>query len=177
MTISHDDAVRRGLAGALVPLWRYAMVLSGSREMAEDLVQATCVRALERAGQFTPGTRLDRWLFAIERSIWLNDIRARRVRLGAGHADAEDVLSFDGAAAIETNIVAARVLREVQRLPEVLRETVFLVYVEGHSYAEAAAALGIPIGTVMSRLAAARLRLAALKDDAKAGLGRNDATG
>jgi RNA polymerase sigma-70 factor (ECF subfamily) len=79
---------------------------------------------------------------------------------------------FDGVEAMETNRTAARVLSEVQGLPEAQRETVFLVYVEGLTYAEAAAALAIPIGTVMSRLAAARARLARLRDDAVADDGK-----
>ena len=72
-------------------------------------------------------------------------------------------LSIDGAHAIETNILAGQVLKEIGRLPEAQRETVLLVYAEGYSYAEAAGALGIPIGTVMSRLATARSALANLK--------------
>ena len=99
--------------------------------------ETTCLRAIERADQFAAGTRLDRWLFAILRSIWLNEIRARRVREGGGFVDAEDALSFDVARAIETNILAAQVLKEISRLPEAQRETVLLVYGEGYSYAEA----------------------------------------
>ena len=155
--------VRAGLEPCLARLWRYALVLSRANDAAEDLVQATCLRAIERADQFAPGTRLDRWLFAILRSIWLNEIRARRIRQGGGFVDAEDALSFDGARAVETNILAAQVLKEISRLPEAQRETVLLVYGEGYSYAEAAAALSIPIGTVMSRLAAARAALTKLK--------------
>ena len=60
-------------------------------------------------------------------------------------------------------------LREVQDLPEVQRETVYLVYVEGLTYREAADTLAVPIGTVMSRLAAARAKLAGLSVEAKAG--------
>jgi RNA polymerase sigma-70 factor, ECF subfamily len=155
--------VRAGLEPCLARLWRYALVLARSADAADDLVQATCVRAIERAEQFVPGTRLDRWLFAILRSIWLNDIRARRVREGGGFVDAEDALSTDGEREIQTNILAAEVLRAIGRLPEAQRETVLLVYAEGYSYAEAAGALGIPIGTVMSRLASARAALADLK--------------
>jgi RNA polymerase sigma-70 factor (ECF subfamily) len=156
------DPVMEGLPAHLAQLWRYALVLSGSRDSAEDLVQATCVRALERSGQFTAGTRLDRWLFAILRSIWFNELRARRVRLGHGLVDAETALVFDGLREVETNIMARRVLREVQALPEAQRETVFLVYVEGMTYRDAAVMLEVPIGTVMSRLAAARAKLAGL---------------
>ena len=155
--------VRAGLDPCLARLWRYALVLSRANDVADDLVQATCLRALERADQFQPGTRLDRWLFAILRSIWLNEIRSRRIREGGGFVDAEEALSSDGAREIETNIFAAQVLKAVNRLPEAQRETVLLVYAEGYSYAEAATALGVPIGTVMSRLATARSRLAGLK--------------
>ena len=155
--------VRLGLEKCLARLWRYAVVLSSSRDAADDLVQATCLRAIERADQFAPGTRLDRWLFAILRSIWLNEIRARRVREGGGFVDAAEVLSVDGAHEMEVNIVTAEVLTAVGRLPEAQRETALLVYAEGYTYAEAAAALGVPIGTIMSRLATVRAALARLK--------------
>src|SRR5271166_5753954 len=149
--------VRAGLEPCLARLWRYALVLSRANDVADDLVQATCVRAIERADQFVAGTRLDRWL------IWLNEIRARKIREGGGFVDAEDALSIDGARDIETNILAGQVLKEIGQLPEAQRETVLLVYAEGYSYAEAAAALSIPIGTVMSRLATARAALTKLK--------------
>jgi Sigma-70, region 4 len=69
----------------------------------------------------------------------------------------------DGAHEIEMNITASAVLRAIDRLPEAQRETVLLVYGEGYSYAEAAATLAVPIGTVVSRLAAVRATLANLK--------------
>jgi RNA polymerase sigma-70 factor (ECF subfamily) len=155
--------VRAGLQSSLARLWRYALVLSKARDAADDLVQATCLRAIERADQFVPGTRVDRWLFAILRSIWLNEIRSQRIREGGGFVDAEEALTSDGVREIETNITASTVLRAIALLPEAQRETVLLVYAEGYSYAEAAAALRIPIGTVMSRLAAGRAALAKLK--------------
>src|SRR5271154_5965553 len=155
--------VRAGLEPSLARLWRYALVLSRARDAADDLVQATCLRAIERADQFVPGTRVDRWLFAILRSIWLNEIRSQRIREGGGFVDAEDALTTDGAREIEMNITASAVLRAIGRLPEAQRETILLVYGEGYSYAEAAAALGIPIGTIMSRLSAGRGALAKLK--------------
>lgn len=150
------DTVRAGLRPYLARLWRYGLVLSGRRDVADDLVQATCLRALERADQFQPGTRLDRWLFAILHSVWLNEVRARQIRQGAGFADPEISLVVDGARQMETALTAIQVLREVERLPEAQRSAVFLVYVEGLAYREAAEVLSIPIGTVMSRLAAAR---------------------
>ncbi|HEX9169358.1 MAG TPA: RNA polymerase sigma factor [Roseiarcus sp.] len=155
--------VRAGLEPSLARLWRYALMLSRARDVADDLVQATCLRAMERADQFIPGTRVDRWLFAILRSIWLNEVRSRRIREGGGFIDPEEALTTDGAREIEMNITASAVLRAIGRLSEAQRETVLLVYAEGYTYAEAAAALAVPIGTVMSRLAAARATLARLK--------------
>ena len=146
----------------LTRLWRYALFLSKETYIAEDLVQATCLRAIERADQFTPGTRLDHWLFAILRSIWLNEVRARRIRQGEASIDSEKGLILDGAKALETNILAAEVLTAIGQLPEAQREIVLLVCSEGYSYAEAAHLLSIPIGTVMSRLATARSKLARL---------------
>jgi RNA polymerase sigma-70 factor (ECF subfamily) len=150
--------VRTGLDPCLARLWRYALVLTGTSEAAEDLVQATCLRAVERADQFVPGTRLDRWLFAILRSIRVNEIRVRWISEGGGFVD-EDPLGTDGEQAVETNILAADAFQAIGLLPEAQRETVLLVYGEGYSYAEAASTLGIPIGTVISRLVAARSSL------------------
>jgi RNA polymerase sigma-70 factor (ECF subfamily) len=166
MAAETHDTVTTGIAGQLTRLWRYGLVLSGNRDTAEELVQATCLRALERAHQFQTGTRLDRWLISILHSIWLNEVRSRKVRQGQGLVDADAVLVFDGLRATEANIMAGQVLREVQGLPEAQRETVYLVYVEGMTYREAAETLAVPIGTVMSRLAAARGRLADLKAEA-----------
>ncbi|MBW9051668.1 RNA polymerase sigma factor [Rhizobium mesosinicum] len=157
--IASEVDIRSGLTEHLSRLWRYGLVLSHQRDVADDLVQATCVRALERADQFVAGTRLDRWLFSILHSIWLNEIRARRVRQGQGFVDAGETLTFDGARDTETHVMANQVLKQVNALPEAQRSAVFLAYVEGLSYREVAAILDVPIGTVMSRLAAARAKL------------------
>jgi RNA polymerase sigma-70 factor, ECF subfamily len=160
VAIASEEDIRAGLSQHLSRLWRYGIVLSRQRDVADDLVQATCVRALERAGQYIAGTRLDRWLFSILHSIWLNEVRSRRVRMGQGFVDADQALVFDGAGETETHILAGQVLRHVQALPEAQRTAVFLAYVEGLSYREVAEVLSVPIGTVMSRLAAARAKLA-----------------
>jgi RNA polymerase sigma-70 factor, ECF subfamily len=140
MSEARRREVRAGRESSLACLWRYALVLSRTRDAADDLVQATCLRAIERADQFVPGTRVDRWLFAILRSIWLNEIRSRRIRERDGF-----------------------VLKAIEGLPEAQREAILLVYGEGYSYAEAAAMLGVPIGTIMSRLAVGPAVLANLK--------------
>jgi RNA polymerase sigma-70 factor, ECF subfamily len=76
--------VRDGLDRLLPRLWRFCLVLSGNRSVADDLVQATCLRALEREDQFQPGTRLDRWLFRIAQTVWLNQLRAEKSGAVAG---------------------------------------------------------------------------------------------
>ncbi|WP_336818337.1 RNA polymerase sigma factor [Cedecea sp. MMO-103] len=154
------NEVRLQLAQHLARLWRYGMVLSRNRDVAEDLVQSTCVRALERCSQFQSGTRIDRWLFAILYSIWINEIRAQRVRQGQGFVDSDELSQLADSENTEDKHQYHALLQHVSELPEAQRNTVFLVYVEGFTYQEAADTLAIPIGTVMSRLAAARLTLA-----------------
>jgi RNA polymerase sigma-70 factor (ECF subfamily) len=158
------NEVQQGLPALLKRLWRYGVVLTGDSEVAHELVQATCLRALEKCDQFQPGTDLARWTYTILSSIWKNELRSRRIRLGQGFVDAEIALVADGVREMDTNLLARQVLREVERLPEGQREAVFLVYGEGLSYKEAADVLDVPQGTIMSRLAAARAKLAGLKD-------------
>jgi RNA polymerase sigma-70 factor (ECF subfamily) len=146
--------------------------LEPSLALCARFVESPRYRRRPRAGDLPAGDRarrsicprneVDRWLLAILRSIWLNEVRARRIREGGGFVAAEDALTSDGAHEIEINITASAVIRSIGQLPEAQRETVLLVYGEGYSYSEAAAALTVPIGTVMSRLAAARATLAKL---------------
>jgi RNA polymerase sigma-70 factor, ECF subfamily len=152
-------SVRQGLDRLLPRLWRFCHVLTGDRAAAQDLAQAACLRALEREDQFVPDTRLDSWLFRIAQSVWFNTRRAERVRRGGGLVPAEEAGLIASGADAETNIYLSEVFSQVMALPEAQRATVLLVYVEGYSYQEAADLLGIPTGTVMSRLAGARDRL------------------
>lgn len=160
MTTTGQDEVKARLAEHLVLLWRYALVLSRRRDVAEDLVQATCLRALERAHLFEAGSRLDAWLLSILHGLWLNELRSNRVRQGAGTVEAGQVLTMDGAGEMDVQVFAGQVLQAVAQLPEAQRSAVFLVHGEGMAYREAAEILDVPIGTIMSRLAAARLTLA-----------------
>jgi RNA polymerase sigma-70 factor (ECF subfamily) len=127
--------------------------------VADDLVQATSVRALERASQFQAGTRLDRWLFSILRSIWLNEVRARKVRMGQGLVDADVALTFNGEQQTETYVFVSQILHLADSLPMAQKHTLWLAYIEGLSYCEIAEAMKVPVGTVMSRLASARAGL------------------
>lgn len=152
--------VRQHLAAHLTRMWRYAMVLSRNKDVAEELVQSTCVRALERSAQYTPGTRIDRWLFTVLHSVWINELRAQRVRMGQGFVESDELLAPDLQQHNEQRMQYAKVMQRVGQLPEAQRNAVFLVYVEGFTYQEAADTLAVPIGTIMSRLAAARTTLA-----------------
>ena len=154
--------MRDGLPAVYPRLWRWCLSLTGSRDRADDLAQATTLRALEKAHLFQPGSRLDAWIFTIAKRIWLNEMRAQSVRQAGGLVPIEDTPIADprSETAIETNIFAREVLAKLMHLPEAQRTAVLLVYVEGMKYKEAAEILEVPIGTIMSRLSAARARIA-----------------
>ena len=156
---SSAEVIREGLPDLYPRLWRFCFGLTGATDVAEDLAQATVARALERSHLFTPGTHLDRWIFVMARRMWINERRKDVLRTGQGLVAADEAHLPDPSAVTETNILARQVFNEITNLPESLRETVLLVYVEGYAYREAAEVLEIPIGTVMSRLAAARKKL------------------
>ncbi|MCH9662253.1 MAG: RNA polymerase sigma factor [Gammaproteobacteria bacterium] len=155
------EEIRQGLPDLFPRLWRYCLALTSNRERANDLAQAACLHALEKARHFEPGTHLDRWLFRLTQRLWLNELRADTVRRGQGLLPVEDIDLPDKKSDPHANLYAKEVLSAVVGLPEAQRVTVVLVYVEGYSYREASEVLEIPIGTVMSRLAAGRKTLAA----------------
>ena len=167
--INATNDVETGLAEIYPRVWRYAFALAGRRADADDLAQRAVVRALEQADKFQPGTHLDRWVFTITRRIWLNELRSQAVRRGNGLVPVEDIPLEANQLSPEMNIFAGEVFKAIGALPEAQRETLTLVYLEGYTYKEAAADLGIPIGTVMSRLAAARKALALVFPDEGAG--------
>jgi RNA polymerase sigma-70 factor (ECF subfamily) len=152
--------VRQEMIELLPRLRRFAYAQTGSREAGDELVQAACERALERLDQFTPGTRLDSWMFRIVQTIWIDGMRyaGRRPRASAKVMDA---LPFDARIHEQTEARAdlAIVRAAVARLPEEQRLVLALVGIDGRSYQEAADALGVPIGTIMSRLSRARRKL------------------
>jgi RNA polymerase sigma-70 factor, ECF subfamily len=164
--------VTEGLRSLYPRLWRYCLALTGSRDRADDLAQAACLRAIENADKYQPGTRLDFWLFRMTQRLWLNELRAAAVRRGGGLLAAEDIDLPDHRPDPEMNLLAREVLDAVMALPEAQRATVILVYVEGFSYKEAAEVLEIPVGTVMSRLAAARGKINAVFGPRQEHLGR-----
>ena len=143
------------------------MRTAGNKSDADDLFQATALRVLERAHQFEPGTRFDNWAFTIAVSIWRNELRSRKVRTGNGQLDAGELELDANKTSGEMNIFASQVLTRISALPDGQRMVVLFVYVEGYSYREAAEIMEIPIGTVMSRLAAARQAIKAWAEESQ----------
>jgi RNA polymerase sigma-70 factor (ECF subfamily) len=149
------EEFHRQLLELLPRLWRFARGLTRVDAEADDLVQAACERALTRLDQWRPDSRLDSWMFRILQTIWLNELRGRKVR--ARHLDSEQVHQAEtNGENAEKRLLLIRVEDEVHNLPDNLRVVLLLVCVEGLSYREAAEVLSIPIGTIMSRLARAR---------------------
>ena len=148
---------------ALLPrLRRFARALAGAPDRADDLVQTACERALRARHTFQPGTRLDAWMFRILRNVWIDAARRSEAR-GGQHAGLDEVVEqagWDGRAVTETRLLVAKAREAIAALPPESREVVVLVCVEELSYREAAEVLDVPVGTVMSRLARARVKLA-----------------
>jgi RNA polymerase sigma-70 factor (ECF subfamily) len=151
----------RDIVALLPRLRRFAAGLSGSAQEGDDIVQAACLRALERHYQWEPGTRLDSWMFRIIRNLWLDGRKSAWNRLV--HSD-DAAMSAAPGGSLEREIEARNELalarKAIAALPPQQREVLMLVTVEGQSYEAAADTLGIPLGTVMSRLARARVAVA-----------------
>jgi RNA polymerase sigma-70 factor (ECF subfamily) len=157
------SAFARDIIALLPRLRRFAAGLSGSLDAADDLVQSACERALRAPERFTPGTRLDSWMFRIVQNIWIDQRRAAG-RAGPTTSDPDTLAALvgdDGRRVTEANLTLERVAAAMQGLSDEQRAVLVAVCVEGLSYAEAAELLGVPAGTVMSRLFRARRGLAA----------------
>lgn len=173
---NHPFDVAASLEDELQAMWRFALRLTGNTDDAADLVQRTCVRALEKRSNYSPQGKFRSWLYQIQHRIWLNELRSRKIRAhdsldtttstiesAGGSVTALNANSSSDVA--QTNIFLDQVYRAVNRLPEAQRVVILLVNVEGCSYREAADILDLPIGTIMSRLARARMALGHLQSD------------
>ena len=126
-------------------------------------MQEGCLRAFSRLNQWQPGTRLDSWMFRIIHNIWIDEKRASKVRgASVDLDDAPDLVGLDGRDVVEGRLTLNRVLAAMDKLPQEHRELIALISIEGVSYREAAEILGIPVGTVTSRLVRARRALHAI---------------
>jgi RNA polymerase sigma-70 factor (ECF subfamily) len=149
-------------------LYRVALRLSGNPADADDLVQETMLKAYRSWDQYQQGTNAKGWLITILRNSFINEYRRRTRHPETVDVDTiepfavfSDIQDDDPQGAFFDRIVDDEVLRAIDQLPEAFRETVVLSDVEGMSYQEIAKILGVPVGTVKSRLFRARQMLQA----------------
>lgn len=146
----------RTILAELPRLRRYARAMLGDRAAADDLVQDTLERAWSRFAQWRPGSDLRAWLFGIMHNLRVDQLRRGALSTLSLDEEADDVPTR----ATQTDrLEVMDIEAALRQLPDEQREVLLLVALEEMSYAEVAAALGIPAGTVMSRLARGRERL------------------
>ncbi|OCP02689.1 MULTISPECIES: RNA polymerase sigma factor [unclassified Ensifer] len=158
-----DDTTVFGerLVAFLPNLRRFAISLCRSRDVADDLVQAACEKAIAASERFEEGTRFDAWMFRILRNLWIDQLRRQKTAGTTEEIEAQPALAVpSGEAGAEARMALKSVAAAIDGLVPEQREVLMLTCVEELSYKEAADVLGIPIGTVMSRLARARKNLA-----------------
>jgi RNA polymerase sigma factor (sigma-70 family) len=162
------------LLAALPRLRRYARVLTGDSNRADDLVQDTLARAWEKRGLWRAGSDLRAWLFTIMHNVHVNQFARRRRELAESSLDADDGPAAGWEVPVRATqsdrVELAEVLMHIRRLPSEQREVLMLAAVEELSYDEIARIQGIPIGTVMSRLNRARDKLRRMLADPPAPL-------
>ena len=161
-----EQQFRAELVSLLPRLRRFGRAIARNREDADDLAQVAVERALTRREQWEPGTRMLSWMFKIMNNAWIDEVRARtrRDQIFAPEEAGEHV----GVSPMDDHLNALAVRKAIERLNDEQRIAVGLVLVEGLPYKEAADVLGVPIGTVTSRIARAREQLQALLSGADA---------
>ncbi len=159
-----DDSetnVRNDIVALIPRLRRFGRTLTGNAHDSDDLVQSAIERALKSLGQWERGTRLDSWMFRITQNLWIDHCRANTRRgISTSIDELHSLSSEDGRKTTENQIMVRQAEQAIAALPEEQRSLVALVLVDGLSYREASQILGVPMGTVMSRLARARKTLA-----------------
>ena len=142
-------------------LRRYARALTRNPDRADDLVQDCIERAIRKQALWKPTGPLKAWLFRILLNLYRNELRTSRRR--GDHVPVETLLVEPAVAPSQPGRIAlSEMARAIDTLAAEQREALLLVVLEGMSYAEAAEAIGIPIGTLMSRLGRARAALRTL---------------
>ncbi|WP_445504441.1 sigma-70 family RNA polymerase sigma factor [Microvirga sp. G4-2] len=153
-----NDPKRMDVIGLLGPLRRYARSLTRDETQAEDLVQDTLVRAYERHGSFRSGGNSKGWLLSILHNTFI-DGRRRRMAEARRLEQVAAVSEMAAPPAQDSQVRLQQVQAAFLQLPDEQRAALHLVAIEGLPYQEAADALGIPVGTLMSRLGRARATL------------------
>jgi RNA polymerase sigma-70 factor (ECF subfamily) len=150
--LATDDGVRAVYAAHGPELYRFAVRSLGDRGLAEEAVQETFVRAWRAADRFDDELgSLRTWLFAIVRNVVIDLSRARAVRPGLSRVDAaSDEIVIDSA--FDQVLTAWQVEEALRMLSDEHRAALVEVHYKGHAYTEVAATLGVPVGTVKSRV-------------------------
>ena len=156
---SGDDVI-----GQLAPMRRYALTLTRDETLAEDLVHDALVRAYERRATFRSGANLRTWLLAILHNTFVDRWRQREAEWRR-EAEASRLAETTAPAEQESRIRLQQIAQAFQALPDEQRAVLHLVAIDGLPYNEAARALGIPVGTLMSRLGRARAALRGLEEN------------
>ena len=147
------------LIAVLPRLRRFARGLSGPLSMPTIWFRLPASERSRAQHQFQEGTRFDSWMFRIVQTIWIDQIRSRDVRKEDGDIAEDRLGSDEPVRRVEARLALAEVRRALDRLPPDQRAALLLVTVEGLSYKEAAEVVQVPVGTIMSRLARARIAL------------------
>ncbi len=159
-----DDT--KGIAAHIPQLRRYARALTGDYTAAEDLVQVTLERAWKRFALWRPGSNLRAWLFTIMHNIFINQVRTEPYKQHQ-NVDSSTIQGW-GTRPLEDQLELEDLNKALRRLSDQQREVILLIGLEQLSYDEAAKVLGIPIGTVMSRLSRGREQLRAIMSGSSA---------
>ncbi len=154
-----SDQFKSEMINLLPRLRRFAVSLTRSGPDADDLLQEACTTALQKWQQYDPGQPFDRWMFRVVRNLWVSEIRKRKVRQGEGQVDAAEASELRAPGSADEVLEAKQVRGKVADLDQELSQPLMLVCAEGYSYREVSELLGIPIGTVMSRIHRARKQL------------------
>ena len=157
---------RQAIVDHIPSLRRYARSLTGDAWAADDLVQDTLERACSKWRLWVAGPNLRAWLFTLMHNLFANQVRRSVRQAHAGRPVDPDDVAHELAQPPDGSDLAFDLQRCLLRLPEDQRAVLLLVTLEDMSYAEVASVLGIPLGTVMSRLSRARSRLRELLDGA-----------
>jgi RNA polymerase sigma-70 factor, ECF subfamily len=163
--------VKEKLITILPKLQRFARVLTGSRDAADDLVQQACERLLRKPEAYDGILCLESWMYRVIHNAWIDEKRSMRNKLSEPIEAGLEIAGENGEHTIGVRSTLAKVRLEMAKLPAEQRAALMLVCVEGMSYQEAAGVLAIPVGTLMSRLARARLALGSRMRQLQAGEG------
>jgi len=160
-----DDEFKHELAQVLPHLRAFGRSLSGNRDLADDLVQETMLKAWAARARFQAGTNMRAWTFIILRNIFLSQMRRARFKGEWDEITAARILAAP--ASQDRHIELGDLQRALLELPQAQREALILVGAGGFAYEEAAAICDCAVGTIKSRVARGRTALSAILSEGR----------